>query len=402
MKESMVKPKVKKSKTLNVLRTLDYIREHSSVSAAELSQSTEIPIASIYRLLQSMSEYGLLSCMEKQESNVGRKAVAYSVNPDYRHMLGIYMRKKRLNVFITDMLGRICASYEAYYPQNCSRDTVICMIDDGIHTVTESQFGEGVSLSGISFIGVAAEAAVDVNRGEIIEFNDLSCMNGFPVREHLEEKYGLEIKLMKSVQIGTSIYMKDMLASGIQNYIYISVSFGIGIGIVYSGTFYEGAHCSAGELGPLLENMPGYLLGDLYRDVNEYIRRPENVSLRQLYGAEEISMSNNNDMIKLIEAAVENGEAEVIKLLERAAESIAGICAVVTGFLDPQAIIIGGDVGRSTPNIWRKILQKAEKYPKLKETLTAGYKGMNRVEMMAMCLVSCAYEKVQEELIAEI
>lgn len=402
MKESAVKPKVKKSKTLNVLRTLEYIREHTSVSAAELSQSTEIPIASIYRLLQSMSEYGLLSCMEKQESNVGRKAVAYSVNPEYRYMLGIYMRKKRLNIFITDMVGKIRVSSEEYYPGNCSRNTVICMIEDGIRTVAESMFGEGNTLAGISFIGVAAEAAVDVNSGTIMEFDDLSCVNGFHIKEHLEKKYGLETKLMKSVQIGTSIYMKDMLASGIQNYIFISVSFGIGIGIVHNGVFYEGAHCSAGELGALLTNMPSYLLGDLYRDVKEYLSRPENLLLREQYKAEEISMSNNNEMIRLIDTAVGNGEAYVTELLERAVESIVRICAVVTGFFDPQAIIIGGDLGRLTPNIWKRILQKAEEFPKMRETLIAGYKGMSRVEMTAMCLVSFAYEKVQEELIAEL
>lgn len=391
---------VKKNKTLNILKVLDYVRDHQEVTTNELSQNIGIPIASTYRIIQTMSASGLLTCVDKLDAPAGRKAGIYTVNPNYKLMLGIYLRKTYADFFINNMLGEILSEQKIYYPENCELKDVCNILDDGICNITQQLFGnEGVE--NISILGVTAEAAVNIASGEIVKFDALGCLNGFNIRSYLLQKYGLKAYFMKSAQLVASIYIKDMMSLGIQNYVHMSVSYGIGVGIVENGNYYQGSNCNAGELGALLNAVDPYLMADLYRDTIEYLSKPENEKTKELLKAGDIFQIGSNELVKLVDTAVAEGEQYISGLVEKACESIVKICDIISDLLDPQAIIVGGDISKKVPNICKMIYSIADKY-NIKAEIKTAFIKKSRNEMAAVCLVDRAYEKLYEELNEEV
>ena len=205
---------------------------------------------------------------------------------------------------------------------------------------------------------------------------------------------------MKYVHLAARIYSKDMAVSGVRDYIYISTGFGVGASAVLNGALYEGAQSNAGELGTLLGSIRSYLPADLYRDTEKYLQQPENAELYGWLKAQGTDLfSSSNAMMKTVDLAVERGDAYIRSLLDKTAVSIAKLCGILAGFFDPQAIIIGGDVSKTTPHVWEAIEKEIKKDPSIKCTVMTTDLGKSRFEMTAMRLVDYAYEDIYTELI---
>ncbi|HEX8367865.1 MAG TPA: ROK family protein [Pyrinomonadaceae bacterium] len=98
-------------------------------------------------------------------------------------------------------------------------------------------------------IGVGSPSPLDVEKGLILSPSNLRDWDRFPVVSLLNERFKVPVKLDNDANVaalGEYIYGAGR---GYQNIFYITVSTGIGGGIVINGEIYHGVSNGAGELG---------------------------------------------------------------------------------------------------------------------------------------------------------
>lgn len=397
------------SKTLNTLRALEYIRTFENVTTAQLSENMSIPIATAYRTVQSLIDSGLITQSDKQGSFAGRKAVVYSVDSSYKYMLGIYMEKNYLNIFIVDMIGNIPDHWREYYAKDVSLEHILQMIDRGIEHISTSFFGNAEGFKKIDIIGFAAEAAIDSATGTIIAFANLECMNGFNIKEYLQKTYNVTVHAIKSMHLRTCIYLNDLKKQDLNNYIYFGIGAGIGAGIVFNGELYEGANGNAGELesreleddeNDLLPYI-AYSTQGIYKHMRQYLNN-EGCDKNLINFIEQKSsnyslQSELRDM-KQLDAAVEYGDPYLTKIVDQAVTGWAHLGANLLLFYDPQIMLIGGEITRDTPHIFRMLSAEIKANIQIQcPIVPAGLKN-TKIESLAMRVLDYAYDDIYQEL----
>lgn len=106
-----------------------------------------------------------------------------------------------------------------------------------------------VSLGQIVGIGVAAPGPLDSNRGIVFSPPNLPGWDGIPLRDLLAERFQTSIYVDNDANVaGLGEYMFGA-GQGSRNIVYMTVSTGIGGGVIADGKLLRGANGTAGELG---------------------------------------------------------------------------------------------------------------------------------------------------------
>ncbi len=202
-------------------------------------------------------------------------------------------------------------------------------------------------------IAVVIAGAVDAIKGIV-----RSSPNLFGDRE-VQLSRMLEERLNKSVYIendATAVAISEKVfgnGKGYENFIYVTLSTGIGGGIFINNRVYRGALGMAGEFGHTVMDPQGPLCGCGRRGCFEAIAGGKG-TLKLM--AEMDSYKNSEYLKKFkkekIEAktifdGAEFGDAECLAIVDRVTENmVAGIANLVNIF-DPEAVMIGGGMSDS-------------------------------------------------------
>nr|MBU9888907.1 ROK family protein [Candidatus Omnitrophota bacterium] len=107
----------------------------------------------------------------------------------------------------------------------------------------------GVSRKKILGIGIGCPGAVNSVKGTVPRSPNLPGWTGIPLRKILSRSAGLPVFLANDANaaaMGESLFGAGC---GVRDFIYITVSTGVGGGIVLGGRLHEGAGFAAGEIG---------------------------------------------------------------------------------------------------------------------------------------------------------
>ncbi|WP_394789766.1 ROK family protein [Rhodoferax sp.] len=131
-------------------------------------------------------------------------------------------------------------------------------------------------------------------------------------------------------------------ASGIDNYIALTLGTGIGGGIVIGGQLYRGAHAAAGEWGYMIVN------GQLWEDV---------ASLRGLATLAAQAIPGCCLDAEQVFAQYDQGDKDYLAVVQRWIQLLAsGVVNLIYAF-DPQRIIIGGGITGRGPVFLHELQQ---------------------------------------------
>lgn len=106
-------------------------------------------------------------------------------------------------------------------------------------------------------IGVASPGPLDNRTGVVYSPPNLLSWNGFPLRDTLKEKYQKPVFVENDANAAALGEYMFGAGQGSQDMVYITVSTGIGGGVVVNGRLLEGANGSAGEIGHMIIDWHG-------------------------------------------------------------------------------------------------------------------------------------------------
>ena len=208
-------------------------------------------------------------------------------------------------------------------------------------------------------IGISSPGPLDPWRGIVVLPPNLPGWVDVPLVERFERALTLPTFLERDTNVALMAEWRYGAARGAEHAIYITISTGIGGGIVANGRPLQGPDNTAGEIGHTTVELDGPLCGDgmpghveaigsgtaIARDGRSLLERGEAPILAQL------AASGRRVDAALVGAAADAGDAACRAIYDRAYVAIGALCASLVMSLNPEVIVIGGSIAEHRPEL---------------------------------------------------
>ena len=208
-------------------------------------------------------------------------------------------------------------------------------------------------------VGISAPGPLDPWRGIVVSPPNLEGWRDVPLVAPVEGALELPTFLERDTNVAVLAEWRYGAAQGARNVIYITISTGIGGGIVAEGRPIIGPDGTAGEVGHLTVEIDGPMCGcgrvghveaigsgtALAREARALLAAGTAPVLARLAeSAPEVDA-------ELLARAADEGDAACAEALERAWVAIGAGCASLVNVLNPEVIVIGGSIAEHRPRV---------------------------------------------------
>ena len=222
---------------------LNLLIEHGGQTIAELSSSLEVSVPYTTKTLNELIEDGLIEVTGKKDNYSKRAPKIYDLIATSGYFLGIDTGKQSLTFGICDFCGNMVAEPELIHFDY--QDTPECF-DRFINLINEYIQRSGIARSQIKKACMSIGGRVNPEIG--CAYNYFTCTE-MPLAEALTERLDLPFCIDNDTRCMTyGEYLKGV-CKGLKNIIFVNVSWGIGIGIIFDGKLYLGKSGFSGEIG---------------------------------------------------------------------------------------------------------------------------------------------------------
>ncbi len=240
------------SRDINRHIALNLIREHQPISRADLARGMKMTRGVVSVLVQELIAQGLIYEGATGEAARGRKPTFLHIRTHDRMVVAVDVRFTRTYLMLCDFSGRELAieSYDTIF----SIPEFVKDLAGRIRKLLKTH-GLGVRCEGI---GLVVPGMVDQRTGKILNAPALGWRD-VDIRTKLSGATGLSVHIENSGRASAlaQLWLKRGEATGGHNFVYISVSDGVGLGIVVNGELLRGRDQIAGEFGHMPINLDG-------------------------------------------------------------------------------------------------------------------------------------------------
>jgi predicted NBD/HSP70 family sugar kinase len=329
---------------------LNLIREHQPISRAELARRMNVRRAALTAIVRDLIAAGDVYETGRAASVRGRRPTMLRVQTSGRHAVAVDVRPGKTSIALADFGGGVLdrRSFETpQHPAELARQLVAHV--DEILAARKNTAGEPATCHGI---GIVVPGMVDRRSGQILYaprlgWRDVQLRDA--VREHVDAPVSVE-----SAPIACALARLWLMTGeprAVNNFAYVSVSDGVGVGIVVAGEVLRGEHHTAGELGhvSLDPNGPRCACGkrgcwEAFACNSATITRyVDEVAGPQRSGAERSPRDGPPAIEEIIRRASIGERAAVAALTETGRQIGRGLAAVVSAY-NPKRVYIGGEV----------------------------------------------------------
>ncbi|MBX3078241.1 MAG: ROK family protein [Cryobacterium sp.] len=212
---------------------------------------------------------------------------------------------------------------------------------------------------GITDVGVSVTGPVNPQSGVIYSPpNAQGGLAGLPLRTELSRRLdGAQVLVVKDTNAAALAEQQFGVARGVRDFVYLTISTGIGGAAVIQDRLILGVDGCAGEIGHVSVDPNGPVCGCGRRGCLESIASGPALARRYsaARGAGTIdnasvsaSASGNLEGVDVSRAANE-GDAVALEILDSARAAIASAAVDIANLYNPALIVIGGSVARANP-----------------------------------------------------
>ena len=207
--------------------------------------------------------------------------------------------------------------------------------------------------------GIAAPGPLDPKQGVMLDPPNLRGWADIPLADLVSRCLDLPTVLERDTNVAVMAEWWYGSARGTSDAVYVTVSTGIGGGIVSGGRPLTG-HGLAGEVGHLVVELDGPMCGcggighveaiasgtAIEREARTLLDRGAAPGLARL-----VADGAAVDSV-LVARAADQGDPDAAALLNRAWVAIGALCASLVNLLDPEVIVIGGGIAEHQPRLF--------------------------------------------------
>ena len=262
--------------------------------------------------------------------------------------LGIDLGGTKILTAVVNSQGEMLSSDECLTPATKSREAVIQSILNSAHRVLKQA---SIAISEICAIGVGAAGISNPEAGILFTSPNLPELRDVPLRDIMQERLGRKAFVINDANAAALGEFYFGAARGVRNFIYITLSTGIGGGIVIDGKIYTGAIGAAGEVGHMTIDDKGPICNCGNRGCWETLASGTALAREAKY---RIKKGVRTSILEYAEGDLEKVTAQVIHSAAEQGDSLAKELIARTGYyvgvglanliniFNPELIVIGG------------------------------------------------------------
>lgn len=211
----------------------------------------------------------------------------------------------------------------------------------------------GTDLSRVLGAGVGAPGPLDMNSGVVFQPPNLSGWHDVPLAKMLNERLRIPVRIGNDANLAAIGEHAYGAGQGVKDLVYITVSTGIGGGVIIGGKLFVGVSGTAGEIGHMTIDIhgPRCKCGNIgcveAIAAGPAIARAGRQAADQNPGGLLAKLAGENGghiTTALVAQAAEKRDTPASALMQNAAEAIGAACVNLIHLYNPQRIIIGGGV----------------------------------------------------------
>ena len=203
----------------------------------------------------------------------------------------------------------------------------------------------------VEAIGVSAPGPLDPHSGVVMTTPNIKEWREFPLTDNLTDRFRLPAFLGNDANLAGLAEWKFGAGRGHHNVLYLTVSTGVGGGVIIDDRLLQGHHGLAAELGHVTVAEGGPICGCGFRGHLESFSSGTGI---ERFVADELAAGKKSTLMgkpsakKIAEAALA-GDRLARKAYARAGECLGIGVANYLHIFDPSIVILGGGVSMSGP-----------------------------------------------------
>jgi predicted NBD/HSP70 family sugar kinase len=320
-------------KRLNERTVLETIRARAPISRAEISRRVGISKPTVSLALQSLVEAGLVREALQDPAGPSYGAVFFEPVPDAAFVLGLDLGARFLRGAVCDLAGEIRVRQDVELRGGDAEWALDAMV--ALHESLVS--ASGLPVERIDGIVVGVPGVVDRRSGTLRLATNVPGLEGRPFGDELRERLGVAVTLENDVNLAAVGEHWLGVARGIEDFAFLSVGTGLGMGLVVGGELHRGHHGAAGEVD--------YALGGLGDAID-----PSAEGVAALAARLAAERSGGTSLTppyepRAIFAAARGGDGLAGAVVEEIAHRIAAHIAPIAAVADVALVVLGGGIG---------------------------------------------------------
>jgi predicted NBD/HSP70 family sugar kinase len=313
---------------------LNLIRTRQPISRADLARVSGLQRSTISLIVEQLIQENWVLEGPTGRLPRGRRPTFLRLN-DERVIIGVDIRPVQTTVALADANGRFI-SQEAMITSPDPKIALQSLIEC-INRVKRSCRGKMIEGIGISLPGRFDQ------RSDRLVFAPNLAWRDIDLRNPIVKETGLEVELENAANacVLAAVWF-DRLEQG-RNLVVVTVSEGIGTGILANGQLVRGLNGMAGEFGHVPLDSKGPLCGCGSRGCWEVFASNRAALRYYLEGGQEPSGLSFTDLL----SRAEHGDTRAASALETMAQYLGRGMRMIVAGLAPERIVVVGDLTRS-------------------------------------------------------
>lgn len=242
--------------------------------------------------------------------------------------------------------GEILDTYRVDYPKNYTVDMILDYISEGYKKLSAYSYG---------VCGVAIPGLCDYKTGEWL-YSPFSKIGGIKITEKISEIIGLPVFADNDVNISALAEKHFGVCKDVSDFLWITVSNGIGGGLYLNGELYRGQKLSAGEIGHFIVEENGRLCGCGNRGCLE--AHSSGASISSIYA----ELTGKQISAKDIADLARSGDKIALKVWQDAGTYIGKAVSYAINLLGIDTVVLGGGAAEAFDLLAPAVNNSAEKY----------------------------------------
>ncbi|MFW5873472.1 MAG: ROK family protein [Bacillota bacterium] len=281
------------------------------------------------------------------------------------YYVGVDLGGTKILTAIADQKGNILADFKIGTEVEKGEVHIINNIEKSIRTVVKKA---ELSLKEIKRIGVGSPGPLSIKKGIVYETSNLPFEN-FPIVDMLESRINIPVVLENDAN--AAALGEKLFGAGIDSevMVYITISTGIGGGLIFNEKVFHGSNDGAGEVGHMIIEPAGPKCGfgqhrgcleamasgtAITRNVKAELKNNPDKYLKKYKG--KIKDINGADIAKAAQA----GDKLAQKVYQEAGKYLGIGVANLINLFNPDTIVFGGGVMKAKELFWIEMLKSVE------------------------------------------
>jgi predicted NBD/HSP70 family sugar kinase/biotin operon repressor len=333
------------------------LRRHGVISRAQIARITGLSRSTVSSLVTDLQAAGLIVEREgdaqQHGSQVGRPPVLIALSPSAGAAVGIDFGHSHIAVAVGDLAHTVLA--ERWQQIDVDHHAVEGL-DTAAQMVDAALAEAGLDRDRVIGVGMGLPGPISTAEQTVGSTSILPGWVGVRAAREMERRLGMPVSVENDANLGALAEHVWGAGRGVQDVAYIKASSGIGAGLILGGRLHRGFGGTAGEIGHTQFREDGAICRCGNRGCLETVARADAI-VNSVATGRGLPLT----IAQVIDLA-HAGDAPAQRVIADAGRAIGVGVANLCNLLNPQRVIVGGELAPAGDVLLAPLLDSLNRY----------------------------------------